>query len=130
MSCLDEKGVIHHAWCVMKFDEQSTDKAILQEIGERLEQLRLNRNLIRTDLAEQAGISRNTIERIESGDSIQLINIIRLCRALGTLSRFEAVFPIPALSPVAQLKLQGKSRQRASKKRSDSNDTWTWGDKE
>ena len=68
----------------MRFDEQSTDKAILQEIGERLEQLRLNRNLIRTDLAEQAGISRNTIERIESGDSVQLINLIRLCRALGS----------------------------------------------
>lgn len=114
----------------MRFDEQSTDKAILQEIGERLEQLRLNRNLIRTDLAEQAGISRNTIERIESGDSVQLTNLIRLCRALGILGRFEAVFPPPALSPVAQLKLQGKSRRRASKKRSETDDKWTWRDKE
>ncbi|MGB7208363.1 MAG: helix-turn-helix transcriptional regulator [Pyrinomonadaceae bacterium] len=114
----------------MGFDEQSTDKAILQEIGERLEQLRLNRNLIRTDLAEQAGISRNTIERIESGDSVQLINLIRLCRALGILSRFEAVFPLHAPSPVAQLKLRGKSRQRASKKRSNASDSWSWGDKE
>ena len=114
----------------MRFDEQSTDKAILQEIGERLEQLRLNRNLIRTDLAEQAGISRNTVERIESGDSVQLINLIRLCRALGILSRFEAVFPLPVPSPVAQLKLQGKGRRRASKKRSTTSDSWTWGDKE
>ena len=113
----------------MRFDEQYTDKAILKEIGERLEQLRLNRNLIRTDLAEQAGISRNTIERIESGDSVQLINLIRLCRALGILSRFEAVFPMPVPSPVTQLKLQGKSRQRASKKRSSTSDSWSWGDK-
>jgi transcriptional regulator with XRE-family HTH domain len=114
----------------MRFDEQATDKAILKEIGGRLEQLRLNRNLIRTELAEQAGISRNTIERIESGDSVQLINLIRLCRALGVLGRFEAVFPPPVLSPVAQLKLQGKSRRRASKKRSETVDTWTWRDKE
>ena len=54
----------------MRFDEQSTDKAIIQEIGELLEQLRLNRNLMRTNLAERAGISRNTIERIESEDSV------------------------------------------------------------
>ena len=114
----------------MRFDEQATDKAILQEIGERLEQLRLNRNLIRTDLAEQAGISRNTIERVEAGESVQSINLIRLCRALGILSRFEAVFPPHAPSPVAQLKLQGKRRQRASKKRSSTPGSWSWGDKE
>ena len=114
----------------MRFDEQATDKAVLKEIGARLEQIRLNRNLIRTDLAEQAGISRNTIERVESGDSVQLTNLIRLCRALGILSRFEAVFPSPAISPIDQLKLQGKSRRRASKKRSERVDKWTWRDKE
>ena len=114
----------------MKFDEKATDKAVLKEIGARLEQLRLNRNLIRTDLAEQAGISRNTIERAESGDSVQSINLIRLCRALGILGRFETVFPQPIVSPVAQLKLQGKSRRRASKKRAGSKNTWTWGDSE
>ena len=114
----------------MRFDEQATDKAILKEIGSRLERIRLNRNVIRTDLAEQAGISRNTVERVESGESVQLINLIRLCRALGILNRFEAVFPPPAISPIDQLKLHGKSRRRASKKRLDSNDTWTWGDKE
>lgn len=112
----------------MKFDNQITDKTILEEIGKRLEQLRLNRNLIRTKLAEQAGISRSTLERIESGKSVQLVNLVRLCRALGILSRFDAVFPPPAPSPVAQLKLQGKGRQRASKSRSNSN-TWSWGEK-
>ena len=114
----------------MRFDEQSSDKSVLKEIGSRLLQVRLDRNLIRTDLAEQAGISRNTIERIESGESIQSINLIRLCRALGILGRFEAVFPPPTLSPIEQLKLQGKKRRRASKKRPETKDTWSWGDKE
>ena len=113
----------------MGFDEQITDRAFLRELGDRLGQLRLNRNLIRTELAEQAGISRNTIERIESGQSVQLVSLIRLCRALGILGRFEAVFPTLAPSPVAQIKLRGKSRKRASKKRFRPN-TWTWGDKE
>ncbi len=113
----------------MRFDDQITDPVVLQEIGSRLESLRLNRNLIRTELAEQAGISKATIERIESGKSVQLVNLIRLCRALGILGRFEAVFPTPAPSPVAQLKRQGSRRQRASKKRSGTKN-WTWGDKE
>ena len=114
----------------MRFHKKATDKAVLKEIGARLERLRLNRNVIRTDLGDHAGISRNTIERVESGESIQLINLIRLCRALGILGLFEAVFPAPAISPIDQLKLQGKSRRRASKKRPDSIDIWTWGDKE
>ncbi len=114
----------------MRFEDQVTDNAFLKELGDRLEQLRLNRNLIRTELAEQAGISRNTIERIESGKSVQLVSLIRLCRALGILGRFENVCPPAAPSPVAQLRLQGKRRKRASKKQYASSATWTWGDKE
>ncbi|CAN5280288.1 hypothetical protein BH20ACI2_BH20ACI2_01520 [soil metagenome] len=112
----------------MSIDEQATDKFVLQEIGERLEQLRLNKNLIRTALADQAGVSRNTIDRLESGNSVQLTNFIRVCRALGILSRFEAVFPLPSPSPVAQLRLQGKKRRRASQKRAKPVGKWEWGD--
>ena len=124
---LDICHLIHQNWCVMRIDEQAADKIVLQEIGERIEQLRLNSNLIRTNLAEQAGVSRNTIERLESGDSVQLTSLIRVCRALGILSRFETVFPPSAISPVAQLRLQGKKRRRASQKRSVKTDKWSWG---
>ena len=117
-------------WCVMQIDNQATDKIILQEIGKRLEQLRLNKNLVRTALAEQSGVSKNTIERLELGESVQLTSLIRVCRALGILSRFEAVFPQPAASPIALLNLQGKKRRRASNKRSQIDKTWKWGDKE
>lgn len=114
----------------MRLDGQLTDKAILKEIGSRLEQLRLDRNIIRSDLAEQAGVSRNTIERAEAGNSVQLLNLIRICRALGIINRFESVFPIPTPSPIQQLMLQDKKRRRASKKRSEQTGNWTWGDKE
>ncbi len=117
-------------WCVMQIDDQATDKIILQEIGNRLEQLRLNKNLVRTMLAEQSGVSKNTIERLELGESVQLTSLIRVCRALGILSRFEAVFPQPAPSPIALLNLQGKKRRRASNRRDQIDKTWKWGDKE
>ena len=114
----------------MQIDDQTADKIILQEIGKRLEQLRLNKNLIRTTLAEQSGVSKNTIERLELGESVQLTSLIRVCRALGILSRFEAVFPQLAPSPIALLNLQGKKRRRASNKRDQIDKTWKWGDKE
>ena len=117
-------------WCVMQIDDQATDKIVLQEIGNRLEQLRLNKNLVRTVLAEQSGVSKNTIERLELGESVHLTSLIRVCRALGILSRFEAIFPQSAPSPVALLNLQGKKRRRASSKRSEGDQTWKWGDKE
>lgn len=115
----------------MEITNQITDKAILDEIGRRLERERLNRNLIRKDLAEKAGVSRATVERLESGESIQFSNLIRVCRALGLLGRFDAAFPASPISPIAQLKRQGKERRRASTKSKQVPQTkWTWGNDE
>lgn len=121
---------MHQNWGVMQINNQDTDKNVLREIGSRLERIRLNKNLTRVDLAEQSGVSKNTIERLEAGESVQMTNLIRICRALDILNRFERVFPQPAVSPIALLNLQGKSRRRASAKRSKVAGTWTWGDKE
>lgn len=114
----------------MRIDENNIDQAILIEIGERIATLRLNRNLTQADLAEQAGISKRTIERLEAGESVQIANLIRLLRSLGLLPRLESLFPEPVPSPVSQLKLQGKKRRRASSKapRSSPRTAWKWGD--
>ncbi len=130
MLYVDFPGIIPQNWYVMQIDDQATDKIILQEIGKRLEQLRLNKNLVRTALADQSGVSKNTIERLESGESVQLTSLIRVCRALGILSRFEAVFPQLAPSPIDLLNFQGKKRRRGSNKQSQIDKTWKWGDKE
>ncbi|MFH1945638.1 MAG: helix-turn-helix transcriptional regulator, partial [Acidobacteriota bacterium] len=44
------------------------DKAILEELGERVMRQRLNRDITQADLAENAGISRGALQRIERGD--------------------------------------------------------------
>jgi transcriptional regulator with XRE-family HTH domain len=44
-----------------------SDVALLQELGQRIARLRLERNLTQPQLAEQAGISKRTLERLESG---------------------------------------------------------------
>jgi len=114
------------------------DKTVQQEIGQRLTRLRLNKNLTQSEMAKEAGVSRATVARLESGHSTQLSNFIRILRALGLLDRMDALIPEPQISPMEQLKLAGKQRQRASSPRkSNTNKTmgvaedpapWRWGD--
>ena len=115
----------------MKITQQLTDQAILRELGQRLATARIESNLTQAALAEQAGVAKRTVERLESGEvATQLSGFLRVCRALGLLERFEAMLPEPVPGPMAQLKQQGRKRQRATgkKARSGKPKKWTWGE--
>lgn len=119
----------------MKITLQTTDEAILSELGRRLAQARLARNLTQAQLATQAGISKRTLERLESGEvAAQLSAFIRVCRGLGILDRLELLVPEPTPSPIAQLKLRGRERRRASGRppatpgAEPGQAPWTWND--
>ncbi|OQX09984.1 MAG: transcriptional regulator [Desulfobulbaceae bacterium A2] len=113
----------------MKIEEVLTDMAILAELGGRLAQRRLELQLTQEMLAEQAGVSKRTIERIEAGATAQISTLIRLLRVLDLLDRLEILVPEAGPRPMDLLKLKGKARQRATGKRK-STDTgpWHWGD--
>jgi hypothetical protein len=54
-----------------------------------------------------------------------------VCRALDLLDRLDTFVPEPLASPIALLKLRGRSRSRASGKYAPgpAPKAWTWGDK-
>ena len=114
----------------MRLESKATDAAILHELGARVSGVRLERNLTQAELAEKAGLSKRTIERLEAGDSVQLLSLIRLFRALDLLPRLEALIPEPVPSPIAQWRLRGTNRQRASAKKPQSGPSrkWEWRD--
>ncbi len=114
----------------MKISKQVVDAGVLTELGQRIVHVRLQQNLTQIGLAEQAGISKRTLERMEAGGSVQLSSFIRVCRALDLLERFDALIPEVAPGPMAQLKLRGKARKRASsaKQPAAAYGPWTWGD--
>ena len=114
----------------MKISAQMTDQAVLQELGGRLAAARIERNLTQAALAEQAGVAKRTVERLESGQvATQISGFLRVCRALGLLERFETLLLEPAPSPMAQLKQRGRKRQRATGKKAAVGEPkkWTWG---
>ncbi len=115
----------------MKITAQLTDESILEELGGRLATARLGRNLTQAALADQAGVSKRTVERLESGVvATQLSGFLRICRVLGLVENFESLVPKSASSPIEQLKRQGRRRQRATGKMAvpAKPGKWTWGD--
>ena len=117
----------------MKIVKQATDEAILSELGGRLAKVRLERNLAQSQLAMQAGVSKNTVQRLESGSvATQLSGFLRVCRVLDLVERLDLLVPEPVPSPVEQLKLLGRKRQRASAKRKTNTPSkkWQWGDEQ
>ena len=132
----DIKRLIRHKWRIVKITKQATDEAVLKELGGRLARVRLDRNLTQAELAEQAGVSKRTISRIESGSvATQLSSLVRVCRVLDIVERFDLIVTEPVPSPVEQLKLHGRKRQRASTASAVQNTKasakkWRWGDEE
>ena len=108
------------------------DAAILEELGERLARHRLDRGLTQADLAEQAGVGKRTVERVEAGESAQMATVIRILRVLGLLEALDRAVPEAAPSPLDLLKRRGKQRQRASTRGApaDAGESWSWGDEE
>jgi len=111
---------------------QMTDDRVLEQLGERLSRYRLDRNVTQADLASEAGVHKNTVFRLEAGESTQTKNLIRVLRALGLLEQLEALVPEPTPSPLKLLDAMEQQRKRAVSKSEQQSDSespgWTWAD--
>jgi putative transcriptional regulator len=96
-----------------------SDQAILAEIGARLKRRRLDRNLTQQEVADRAGLTRVTVGEFERGAPAGLLTLIRILRVLGGLEELESFLPDTGPSPLQLAKLQGRRRQRASRKKAD-----------
>jgi len=111
-----------------------TDDAVLAELGRRLERHRIQRNRTQAEMAEQAGIGRATLQRLERGESVQMTSMIKLLRELGLLTAIDAAIPESIDLPIAQLEReQRKRRKRARGSRGvppaePVEEPWRWGD--
>lgn len=116
----------------MKIKNKNSDALVLKSIGERLAQIRLAKNLTQEQVAEQAGLGLRTVQRLELGaTATQLSGFIRVCRVLEVLENLDAFLPEPPDSPIERLKLQKRTRLRASGKKSPTttkSNSWQWGE--
>lgn len=90
-----------------------SNQAIAAEVGHRIAQLRLEKNLTQQQLADEIGMSRMAYGKLEKGAG-KFENIIAALRALDRLDIVEHFIPETPFSPMEQLKLKGKQRMRAT----------------
>ena len=117
----------------MKIEKKSSPKAVIQELGTRIARRRIERGLTQAEAAEQAGVGKRTIERIEAGGDMQLTTLIRLLRILDLTSQLDQLVPETErpISPMDMLKHQPKTRKRAAPKRAAKpKEPWKWGDEQ
>jgi len=111
----------------MDFRDLTDEASYLAEIGRRLARRRIEMGLTQAVVAEQAGIGKRTLERMEAGQSVQLSNFLRVIRVLGWLEGLERLLPDSGPRPMDLLKLKDHERKRASSKPA-TNEPWRWGD--
>ena len=102
---------------------------ISDALAERLRAIRLARNLTQAELAREAGVSSNTIGRLEQGLSVSVETLIRTLIALRLQHNLQTLLPDPAVRPVDRLARGQAPRQRARpvKPRARTGG-WVWGD--
>lgn len=108
-----------------------TDATALAELGARLRRTRIRHELTQQSLGREAGVSVDTVKRLESGRPIGTDNLVRILRATGLLEALDQAIPEPPPSPLERLALQGAERQRVRHSHVGhyaNHGSWTWGD--
>lgn len=108
-----------------------TEQTALKELGERIRAHRIALDLSREALAEKAGVSKNTLVRLEMGQSISLSHLVKVLLQFGFAESLVDTVPDYSRSPMMLLRESQKlpQRKRASrKKKADTNAPWVWGE--
>ena len=115
----------------MKITGLLTDDAVLAELGARIAGRRVELQLTQAAVAEQAGIAKRTLERMEAGLTSQLGTLVRVLRVLDAASGLDSLIPESGPRPMDLLKRKGKVRQRASGQRAakPTGKPWRWDEK-
>ena len=94
-----------------------SNEALLKYIGQQIRHMRINSNFTQKELAQDAGISRVTLDHLEDGDGVKLETLIRVLRALQKLEILNSFETQAIVSPLLLAQVEGKMPNRVSKKR-------------
>ncbi|VAW49266.1 hypothetical protein MNBD_GAMMA03-18 [hydrothermal vent metagenome] len=86
---------------------------LIETLGRRLKQIRINANLTQNQLADIIGKSRTAIARAEKG-RCNLSTFVSILVALDADAQLDLLLSEPPPSPVLLAKAKGKQRKRAS----------------
>lgn len=76
----------------------STESEISQELGRRIAQQRIKKNITQAELANRAAVGISTIKRLEKGEGATLSTFIRVLNSLGLINDLSKIAVKPTLS--------------------------------
>ena len=131
-AALRQKNIFSDCNMTHKIDfNLASNEAIEDALSERIEEIRLKRNITQSRLAREAGVSRSTITRLaQEGKGISLDSFIRVLKALQMADNLGILLPDPGLSPLEELKKSSQSSRQRARARKRDQKKWTWGDQE
>ena len=86
--------------------------AIMRQIGSKLKELRIEKNMKQAELADASGVSVFTISSVENGKTTSLLTIVQLLRALEHLDYLNSFFQEETISPIAYAKLLKNNKKK------------------
>ena len=86
--------------------------AIMRQIGSKLKELRIEKNMKQAELADASGVSVFTISSVENGKTTSLLTIVQLLRALEHLDYLDSFFQEETVSPIAYAKLFKNNKKK------------------
>jgi len=81
-----------------------TPQELQTELGRRIRQLRLSRNIDQRAAAAKAGVARAALQNLEAGRGSSVQTLLRILKALNYLEGIEILAPQPTVNPLALLK--------------------------
>lgn len=101
---------------------QMPDVAIVKQIGRYIRHIRLQQNKTQAQLAEMAGLNRWTISQIENGESVTLMSLIQILRALDSLYVLNIFEVSDEISPLEYAKLKKQQKERVRNRTTNTQD--------
>ena len=74
-----------------------TDKAILVQVGLKLKEIRIEKNISQGELAKASGLSAFSISQMENGHNTSILSLVMALRALNKLE----ILKDKPISPIA-----------------------------
>ena len=95
---------------------------VIEGLGADIAAFRLSRNLSQDEVADQAGIGRRTLVRLEAGKNPTLESLIRVLRALDLDGRVGTLVPEAESSPL-DVRTDPRPRLRSRKAHGEGGDS-------
>ena len=111
----------------MKMYGNETNGTILKEIGSRIKSRRISLGITQEELSRESNVSLRTVTNAESGNNVSFNNLISILRVIRMIENLDLLIPESKTNPFEIIEL-GHKRKRVSKRKSDGETSWKWGD--